>query len=518
MDYPPEDLLKACTQASPAGFILVNTDGIIEFINPRITEIFGYSENELLKQELEMLLPEMIRSKHKQLKMDFISHPSHKEMYQRQPVQGKTKDGKIVYLRIGLNPVQLNQRSLITATVIDITEEKKNTDLLKESVERLKRFIKELETFAYIVSHDFEKPLRKIDNYREILEKDLGPSLQGDALNNLYSMKTATDYLKSLIYELLEYTYLSTRAEKPRPINLNEVLDHVIKSHEDRIKSLGANVQIDQLTEIEAEPKQIYTLFEELIENSLKFCKKDVPLNIHIYGEDQGDIYQIMFVDNGIGFDMKYAEKVLQVFQTLISSGSLKGMGMGLPICKKITLLHKGDFYIADASREGIKICIKFPKKQVNFLEDFSDLPKESDALFPEKNKDNNQTPSENSNTPPPPSTETQQNQPTEGQQAPNPEKPQQNQPTEGQQAPNPEKPQQNQPTEGQQAPNPEKPQQNQPTEGEQAPNSEKPQQNQPAEGQQAPNPEKPQQNQPTEGEQAPNSEKPQNPDDQGQN
>lgn len=256
----------------------------------------------------------------------------------------------------------------------DITERKIAEAKLRAFTTKLEKSNRELQDFAYIASHDLQEPLRKIVVFGERLRNRCIDKLTDDEKFYLDRMHEAGRRMQTLINDLLTFSRVTTQAHPFVPINLKNVIREVLIDLEMRIEQTKGKIEVGDMPVIEADQLQIRQLFQNLIGNSLKFHKLDVPPVINITSRilssaqlnKPGDTEwcEIIVKDNGIGFDPKYAERVFQMFFRLHNRTTYEGTGMGLAICKKIVERHNGEISAESTPGVGTTFRILLPVKQ----------------------------------------------------------------------------------------------------------------------------------------------------------
>ncbi|MFO1476447.1 MAG: ATP-binding protein [Verrucomicrobiota bacterium] len=238
----------------------------------------------------------------------------------------------------------------------------------KKVVERTR----ELQEFAYGVSHDLQEPLRKVMAFGDRLREKCQGQLDEDGLDYLKRMQDAAGRMRNLINDLLALSRVTTQAKPSVQVNLNTLAAEVLSDLEILVEKVGGKVNVGPLPTIMADPTQMRQLFQNLIGNALKFRKKDVAPVIRIEAEAQpetasaektGRIWQFKFQDNGIGFDAKYREKIFEVFQRLHSRSEYEGSGIGLSLCRKIVSRHGGSIAAESVQGEGATFIICLPER-----------------------------------------------------------------------------------------------------------------------------------------------------------
>jgi PAS domain S-box-containing protein len=253
-----------------------------------------------------------------------------------------------------------------------------HTDIseLKGREAALARSNRELETFASIASHDLQEPLRKIDAFGDRLKRRYHETLGDDGRMYVERMQSAVGRMRSLIEDLLDYSRITTKAKPFDRVRLDEVLDEVKSDLQVAIETSDATIAAVALPVIDADRTQMRQLLQNLIANALKFRKPDLPPVISIDcvqgpasrpgapGADAGERVCISITDNGIGFEMKYAERIFGIFQRLHNRAEYEGTGVGLATCRKIVERHNGTLTVTSEPGVGTTFTIDIPVEQ----------------------------------------------------------------------------------------------------------------------------------------------------------
>ncbi|MFQ5715626.1 MAG: ATP-binding protein [Nitrospinales bacterium] len=228
-------------------------------------------------------------------------------------------------------------------------------------VRKLERRNKDtLRNFVTIAAHDLQEPLRKIIVFGDCLKNSA--ALDNRGKDCLERMQRSAEKMQGFVRGLLELSKISSASNELRKANLNKIVSEVACDLEPRIAQLNGSLKVEELPTVEADKFQMRRLFQNLIDNALKFRKKGVPPRVHIASQVTAEgVWNIIVRDNGIGFDPKYLERILMPFQRLHSSNQYEGSGMGLAICQKIAETHGGQITAESKLGEGAAFIVTLP-------------------------------------------------------------------------------------------------------------------------------------------------------------
>ena len=271
-------------------------------------------------------------------------------------------------------------------TSTDIQDQKNFTNVLEKQVlertrelaqkyKELESMNAELQSFAYVSSHDLQEPLRKIQTFAErILEKDQ-QNLSATGKDYFRRMQNAAERMQTLIEDLLSYSRTNTTDRVFENTDLNIIVEQVKNELKEDIDQKEAVIETGQLCECKIIPFQIRQLVHNLVGNALKFSKPDVPPYIKITANitmgnqlnnellaPEKSYCHIRISDNGIGFDPQYKERIFEVFQRLHGRNEFKGTGIGLSIVKKIVENHQGLIDATGETDKGATFDIYLPE------------------------------------------------------------------------------------------------------------------------------------------------------------
>ena len=276
----------------------------------------------------------------------------------RDIINGKASEFEQVFLDRQLQihhiPIYNDENEIMYGMVMvfDISDLKGTQIELEKRATQLLRSNEELERFAYVASHDLQGPLRTIASYLQLLEMRYKSKLDPEALEFIEFSVNGAKRMQTIILDLLNYSRISS---KPKPFvktNVAEVLEVMMKGLQSSIKTGGAIIKIEPMPVLWAEPNQLSLLFQNLVDNAMKFVKDRKP-EIEISCKEFSKEWQFAVADNGIGIRKDFKDKVFQIFQRLHLESEYPGTGVGLAICKKIADLHGGRIWFETNVRGG---------------------------------------------------------------------------------------------------------------------------------------------------------------------
>ena len=220
----------------------------------------------------------------------------------------------------------------------------KNKELERKNIE--------MEQFAYIASHDLQEPLRTTSSFVELLQNDYKGKLDEDGDKYLTYIAQASDRMRVLIKDLLEYSRIGKKKEI-KEVDCNVMLSEVLADIGMATKERNAEITRETLPVINGFPTEIKQLFQNLIMNAMKFTEKNVIPKINIAVKEIKDHWQFAVTDNGIGIAQEHNDRIFVIFQRLHTRNEYAGSGIGLSHCKKIVELHKGKIWVDSAPGKG---------------------------------------------------------------------------------------------------------------------------------------------------------------------
>ena len=231
----------------------------------------------------------------------------------------------------------------------------------KEFNQKLQESNKELERFAYIASHDLKSPLRNITSFAQLLKIRARKKLSDNEKEYLQFIEDNARKMNALVQSILEFSQIDKIGEKyQEAVDLNKVVGAATMNLEALIKEKNALIETQMLPMVQGNETQMLQLFQNLIENGIKYNTSDQPI-IMIKTDRDWNKNLLFFADNGIGISEEYHEKVFEMFKRLHGEEKYKGTGIGLALCKKIATKHNGDLTIEASTEKGTVFKLSLP-------------------------------------------------------------------------------------------------------------------------------------------------------------
>ena len=242
-----------------------------------------------------------------------------------------------------------------------------NTELEFQNKEKEKRAAEliianqELEQITYIASHDLQEPLRTVSNYMQVFEEEYLHKLDDKARKYLLSVNNATKRMSILLSSLLDFSRLGIH-KNLKLVDTKHIVLQVIDDLAIMIKTSNAVIEIvGAMPTLNVYETEIRQLFQNLISNAIKFCKRDKTPCIQISANNIGDTWHFSVKDTGIGVENVYFERIFDIFQRLHANDQYEGNGIGLANCKKIVHLHQGEIWLESAVGHGTTFYFTIP-------------------------------------------------------------------------------------------------------------------------------------------------------------
>lgn len=376
------DHLNAIIENVVEGIISIDDRGTILSINPAGLEIFGYSADELIGQNVKMLMPAPYKENHDKYISNYLETGEAKIISTGREVVGLRKNGETFPLELAVGEVQLPGRRLFTGIVRDISERKKADLQVQQLTRSLREKNKELESVVYIASHDLRSPLVNIQGFSielkdscQRLTQLLASKVQGEKEQTAISeilvdeipeslefIFAGVNKMDALLTGFLNFSRLGRVEMKMEKIDLNTMMDEVLSAMKFQIQKEEAAIEVDHLHRCYADSSQLSQVLTNLINNSLKYCpdirNPEIRIQSSIFHDNSEIILEIS--DNGIGIREDHKEKIFDVFFRLQPYES-EGEGLGLSIAKRIINRMGGRIWVESDFGIGSRFLLTLP-------------------------------------------------------------------------------------------------------------------------------------------------------------
>ncbi len=372
-----EDLLKSLKEtlnykeALDESSIVAITDqkGTIQYANDNFCKISKYNKQELIGQD-HRIINSGYHSK------DFIkgiwTTIANGKVWKGE-MKNKAKDGTFYWVDTTIVPFLDDHKKPFQYVAIrsDITERKRGeTEILElneglekkiqERTEQLEIANKGLDSFSYSVAHDLRSPIRAIHGYATILEEDCREQLNSEAKRLIFEIEYNAKKMGSLIDDLLAFSRLGRKEINRVPVNMDNLMKDLLK--EINFENKKSDVKLHKLHSIVADKAMMNQVMTNLLSNAIKYSSKKSNPVIEIKSEHKNEDFIFSIKDNGVGFDMEYADKLFGVFQRLHSDEEFEGTGVGLAIVQSIIQRHGGKVWAESKEGEGATFYFSISK------------------------------------------------------------------------------------------------------------------------------------------------------------
>jgi PAS domain S-box-containing protein len=354
-------------ESAKDGIMILDAEtGVIVDVNPFLVEMMGYSHESVKGKVIWELgfFKNVVASKEKFVELqqrDYILYEN---------LSLKNTDGRQLAVEFISNVYLVDHKKVIQCNIRDTTERKQIEHKLNEAYEKIKTHTKDLEminenldSFAYSVSHDLRAPLRAISGFAQVLLDTQGDKVNEEMRHYLDRISEGAKKMGQLIDDLLSFSRATRSEIKYEKINVEGIVNDLVKAYRDVEQGRDIEFIVNPLGEVEADKEMLKVVFSNLLQNAVKFTSDRKKARIEIGSEQKEDHIQFYIKDNGIGFDMKYKDKLFKTFQRLHTDERFAGTGIGLTTVKRIVTKHGGNIWANGEVDKGAEFYFTLPSK-----------------------------------------------------------------------------------------------------------------------------------------------------------
>jgi PAS domain S-box-containing protein len=360
-----EEQIETIFKNAPDAVIVIDSKGRVIRWNPKAAAMFGWSQSEVIGKHLhETIIPHQHRVAHQRGLKHFFETGEGPVLNKKIEITALRKNGSEFDVELSISSTRVKGEHLFIGFISDATKRKKSEQSLKDYARKLEQSNNNLEQFAYVASHDLQEPLRTITNFAQLLEEKQKDNLDATSKKYMGYVVNASERMKRLIRDMLLFSRLG-KQHSIEEVNFGSLLNEVLQDMELLIKENNAQINFGKMPVLMASKTEMKLLFQNLINNAIKYRKADIAPHIEIYAAKQTNHDWIFSVkDNGIGIDPEFKNKIFIIFQRLHSEKEYPGTGIGLATCKKIVELIGGTIWVESKPGEGSTFYFTFPKTQ----------------------------------------------------------------------------------------------------------------------------------------------------------
>lgn len=345
--------IKDLYNNAPCGYHSLNDSGLIVEMNKTWLNWTGYDRSEVINK---MLFTDLLTPKSKGIFEAHFAELKIRGDVSNVELEVTCKNKNILFVVVNATAIRDDYGNFIKSrsTVFDITGR-------HQAEQKVIAINNELEAFTYSVSHDLRAPLRSIDGYSKILQEDYGSKMDSEANRLLNIIKNNARRMGQLIDDLLDFSRLGRKELEKSTVNMEALVTHVQQELVSQEKERKIQFKINRLEDVNGDARMMRQVWINLISNAIKYSRLQEVATIEI-GSNIDDNRVIYFIrDNGVGFDMKYADKLFGVFQRLHKVQEFEGTGVGLALAHRIVSRHGGKIWAEANVNKGATFFFFIP-------------------------------------------------------------------------------------------------------------------------------------------------------------
>lgn len=366
-------LLAAIIDSAMDAIISVDEDQRIRLFNAAAERMFRCSAVEAIGQPLDRFLPHQHRQAHREhIKMFGETGDTSRAMGHLRPLSALRADGQEFPIEASISKVEVGGRKVFTVILRDITARVQSEEQVRRLNSELERRVKErtaaltaankeLEGFTYSVAHDLRAPLRHLDAFSRIVLEEFANQLPEEGQQYLRTIRRSSRIMTRLVEDLLNLARIGKHDLRIERVELGPIAHSIVRQFQTETADRTIEWRVGPLPLAECDPGLMRQVLINLISNAVKYTRDRPNAVVEVDTVDMNGALAVRIRDNGVGFDMKYADKLFGVFQRLHPSDQFEGTGVGLATVDRIVKRHGGRVWAESAAGKGASFFFSLP-------------------------------------------------------------------------------------------------------------------------------------------------------------
>jgi PAS domain S-box-containing protein len=350
-----DEKFRLAIDAAPTGMLLMNLTGSIVLVNAQIEQLFGYTRDELLGNQIEMLVPARFRANHPNFRVEFFGAPTVRKMGAGRELYGLRKDGSEVPIEIGLNPLHTSEGEFVLSSIVDLSQ--------RRAMERLRT------DFVSTVSHELRTPLTSISGSLGLLQSGAMGSLSEKAEAMIRIAYNNSARLVRIINDILDIGKLEAGqlALQIVSVSLSELLQQAVESNAGYAQKYDVRFLLDDGTDndrVLADPDRLMQVVTNLLSNAAKFSPPGTDVLIRL--RPRALTMRVEVEDHGPGIGDAFKDRIFEKFAQADASASrrFEGTGLGLSIARKLIIAMNGSIGFSTVVGKGTIFYLELPRTE----------------------------------------------------------------------------------------------------------------------------------------------------------
>ncbi|WP_440565210.1 sensor histidine kinase [Trinickia sp.] len=344
--------MRAIVDTAADAIITIHGTGVIERVNPRTEQLFGYSGETLVGKNIDLLMPALL---HALSKAELVGGT-------RRELTANRADGSQFPVELSLSEFQLGASRMFTVMARDITERQESEERRRALMQGMTAANEELTNFAYVVSHDLKAPLRGIASLADWLSQDYADKFDAQGREHMRLLIRRVHRMSALIDGILEYSRAGRIKETSMRLDMNALMREIVD-----LLAPPSSIQIlvaTPLPILTADKTRIQQVLQNLLSNAIKYMDKPAG-RIRVDCVEQDEVLLFSVSDNGPGIEKRHFERIFQLFQTLAPRDQVESTGVGLALVKKIVEMYGGRVWVESEVGTGSTFFFTLPRQML---------------------------------------------------------------------------------------------------------------------------------------------------------